>query len=49
MIVIGILFLILFAFFGLCLIGTLSNIQKVLELIIHRQDEQIRVLKNSKE
>ena len=48
MIVIGIIFLILYAFFNLCLIGTLSNINKMQELMVKRQDELIRVLKNSK-
>ena len=48
MIVIGILFLILFAFFGLCLIGMLSILQKTLELVINRQNELIKELKNSK-
>ena len=48
MIVIGIIFLILFAFFGMCLIGSLSNMEKKQELMIKRQDELIRVLKNSK-
>lgn len=48
MIAIGIIFLILFAFFGLCLIGSLSNINKMQELMLKRQDELIRVIKNSK-
>ena len=46
--VIGIIFLILFAFFGLCLIGSLGNITKILELMLKRQDEMIRITKNSK-
>lgn len=33
MIVIGILFLILYAFFNLCLIGSLFNIKKELEIL----------------
>lgn len=48
MIVIGIIFLVLYAFFNLCLIGSLSNINKMQELMLKRQDELIRVLKNSK-
>jgi hypothetical protein len=48
MIAIGIIFLVLFAFFGLCLIGLLSNITKMQELMLKRQDELIRVIKNSK-
>lgn len=48
MIAIGIIFLVLFAFFGLCLIGSLSNITKMQELMLKRQDELIRVIKNSK-
>ena len=48
MIAIGIIFLVLFAFFGICLIGSLSNIEKVMELTLKRQDEMIRLLKNSK-
>ena len=48
MLVIGIIFLILFAFFGLCLIGSLGNIEKDYKLMIKRQDEIIRVLKTSK-
>lgn len=48
MIVIGIIFLILYAFFNLCKIGSLSNITKMLELMIKRQDEMIRITKNSK-
>ncbi len=48
MLVIGIIFLILFTFFSLCLIGTLANINNVLQLIVNRQDEIIRVIKNSK-
>ena len=48
MIVIGIIFLVLFTFFGLCLIGSLGNITKKMELMIKRQEELIRVLKNSK-
>ena len=48
MIVIGIIFLILFAFFNLCLIGSLGNQNKYLELMLKRQEEIIRVLKNSK-
>lgn len=48
MIAIGIIFLILFSFFSMCLIGTLGNMNKYLDLMLKRQDEIIRVLKNSK-
>lgn len=48
MLVIGIIFLVLFSFFSLCLIGSLGNMNKFLQLIVNRQDEIIRVLKNSK-
>lgn len=48
MIVIGIIFLVLFSFFMICLVGTLGNINKMQELMLKRQDELIRVLKNSK-
>lgn len=48
MIIIGIIFLILFALLGLCLIGSLGNIEKDMKLMIKRQDEIIRLLKNSK-
>ena len=48
MIAIGIIFLILFAFFGLCLIGALTNIQKAIELVVNRQNEIIKMMKDSK-
>ena len=48
MIVIGIIFLILYVFFNLCLIGSLGNITKLLELMLKRQDEMIKIIKNSK-
>lgn len=48
MIVIGIIFLVLYAFFNLCLIGSLANNQKLIQILINRQDELIRILKNSK-
>lgn len=48
MIVIGIIFLILFVFFMVCLIGVLEGINKTLQLMLKRQDESIKVLKNSK-
>lgn len=43
--IIGIVFLILFAFFMTCLIGSLSNIEKTNQLMIKRYDEVIRLLK----
>lgn len=45
MIILGIIFLVLFAFFGMCLVGCLTNIQK--EIIRHnkRLDEVIRIMK----
>lgn len=48
MIVIGIIFLILFAFFMLCIVGSLGNINNTLTLMVKRQDEIIRITKNSK-
>lgn len=48
MIAIGIIFLVLFSFFMLCIVGSLGNQNKYLELMLKRQDEIIRVLKNSK-
>lgn len=45
MIVIGIIFLVLYAFFNVCLIGSLGNITKLYELMLKRQDEIIRILK----
>ena len=45
MIVIGIVFLVLFTFFMLCLIGSLGNTNKLLELMLKRQEEIIRILK----
>lgn len=46
MIAIGIIFLILYAFFMMCLIGSLAGIQKVMQAMINRQDEIIRMMKN---
>lgn len=46
MIMIGISFLIMYAFFNLCLIGSLSNIEKQLQRINKRHDEIIRIIKN---
>lgn len=48
MITIGIIFLVIYSFLNICLIGTLSNINKMQELMLKRQDEIIKVLKNSK-
>ena len=48
MIVIGIIFLVLYTFFNICLIGSLGNINKMQELMLKRQDELIRVLKSSR-
>ena len=48
MIVIGIIFLIMFAFFMICIVGSLGNMTKMLELMLKRQDEMIRITKNSK-
>lgn len=48
MLVIGIIFLLLYTFFMLCMVGSLSLTTKQLQLIVKRQDEIIRVLKNSK-
>lgn len=48
MIAIGIIFLVLYAFFMLCVVGSLSLLTKQIQLIVKRQDEIIRVLKNSK-
>ena len=48
MIVIGIIFLVLYAFFNICLIGSLGNINKMQELMLKRQDELIKAVKNSK-
>lgn len=45
MIVIGIIFLTLYLFFMLSLIGTLMDTNKKLELIVRRQTEIIRTLK----
>ena len=43
-----IIFVLLFGFFMVCLIGTFDNMNKTLQLMLRRQDESIRVLKNSR-
>lgn len=48
MIAIGIIFLVLYAFFMLCVVGALGNIKNVLALMVKRQEEIIKILKNSK-
>ena len=48
MITIGIIFLVLFSFFSICRIGAIEGVKAQLELIVKRQDEIIKVLKNSK-
>lgn len=45
MIIIGIIFLVLFTFLGLSIIGWLSTIDKTLKLNIKRYDEIIRIMK----
>lgn len=45
MVVVGIIFLILFSFFSICIVGAICNVQKELERLNNRNDEIIRVLK----
>lgn len=45
MIAIGIIFLILYTFFSICMIGALTNVQKELIRINKRLDEIIRISK----
>lgn len=48
MVAIGIIFLVLFVIFILMIVGSLGLIKDALTLMIKRQDEIIRILKNSK-
>ena len=45
MIILGIIFLVLFAFFGMCLVGCLTNIQNEIARNTKRLDEVIRIMK----
>lgn len=45
MIILGIIFLVLFIFFGMCLVGCLTNIQKEISRQNKRLDEVIRIMK----
>lgn len=45
MIILGIIFLVLFTFFSMCLAGCLTNIQKEIQRQNKRLDEVIRIMK----